>query len=309
VLIGELSAPDLTRALRIPGVHLVTGAFTTHVRASVPGFAAEFAQMYADYPAENPPNIDDARVRIEPASFVRRYVGRRAKTLVNGVQVFGSVPAERAFPVFETSLNWSVALSDVAPMIVHAAVLERDGRALLLPAPSASGKSTLCAALSWRGWRLLSDEMTVFGLDDRRVRPNPRPVSLKNDAIGIVAAFEPKAELSRIYRGTPKGDVAYMRPPPGVVARAKERVLPGLVISPRYSRTDPENVEPLERVKAFELLAGNAVNYSSLLQPGFEILADVVERCPAFRMTYSDLDRAVDIIDRLHRDASGHPAA
>jgi predicted ATPase len=31
---------------------------------------------------------------------------------------------------------------------------------VILPAPPGSGKSTLCAALVTRGWRLLSDELT-----------------------------------------------------------------------------------------------------------------------------------------------------
>jgi HprK-related kinase A len=303
VLIGELSASELAQLLRGPGIHLVTGAFTVHVRAPLTDLAADFAQMYGDFPVDDPPGIDDARIVVGPASFVRRFIAPQARSWIEDTAAFGPVPADRAFTLLETSLNWSVAISDVAPMIMHAAVLERDGRALLLPAPSASGKSTLCAALAWRGWRLLSDEMAVFGLDDGRLRPNPRPVSLKNNAVATIAAFEPRAQMSRIFRGTPKGDVAYMRPPSSAVGRAQERATPGIVVSPRYSTEAPASIERLERVKAFDLLAENSVNYASLLQTGFDILTGIIERCDAYRMTYSNLDRAVDAIDRLHRES------
>ena len=51
-------------------------------------------------------------------------------------------------------------------LLLHAGV-ERDGLALICP-PSWSGKSTLTAALSLRGWRLLSDEFGAF--DPRQAR-------------------------------------------------------------------------------------------------------------------------------------------
>jgi len=107
--------------------------------------------------------------------------------------------------------------------------------------------------------------------------------------------------MSRVYRGTAKGDIAFVRPPADAVARAQERVLPGLVISPRYDKDASEAIERLDRAKAFELLAQNAVNYSSLLQAGFDILTDIIERCDAYRLTYSHLEHAVETIGRLHR--------
>ncbi|MET0164150.1 MAG: HprK-related kinase A [Vicinamibacterales bacterium] len=301
MLIREFSKQELTRRLRETGVHLVTGAFTIHVRASLPQFAAEFAHMYRDYPIDEPPGIDDARLAIEPTLM---SFGQKARSLINGNPAFRPVPADRAYTLFETALNWSVALTDIAPMIMHAAVLERDGRALILPAPSGSGKSTLCAALASRGWRLLSDEMAIFGLDDARLRPNPRPISLKNNAVEVIRAFNPTAEMSRVYRGTPKGDIAFVRPPADAIARAQERVLPGVIVSPRYDKDAAEAIERLDRTKAFDLLAQNAVNYSSLLQAGFDMLTEIVERCDAYRLTYSDLERAVETIGRLHRETA-----
>lgn len=289
--------------MRREGIHLVTGAFTFQVRTSLPQFVDQFVDMYADYPIDDPPAIDDARLRFAAPSWLRRYFAPSVMSWRDDEPMFGAVPARLALTIFESSLNWSIALSDVTPMFLHAAVLERDGRALVLPAPSASGKSTLCAALAWRGWRLLSDEMAIFSFDDGRLRPNPRPVSLKNRAVDVIRAFEPRAHLSRIYRGTPKGDIGFMRPPPEAVARAQEMAIPGLVVNPKYEEGADANVVRLRKIEAFELLTGNAVNYSSMLQTGFEMVTGIVERCGVYRMTYANLDAAVELIDRLHRDS------
>ena len=307
MLIGELSGRDLAKRLRSDGVHLITGAFTTRIRACLPTFVRDFAAMYADYPMDVPPGIDDVRLRIAIPAWPPWFVSPQAQLCVDAGPTFAPVPADRAFTVFETSLNWGAALSDIAPMILHAAVLERDGRGLILPAPTSSGKSTLCAALAWRGWRLLSDEMAIFDLGNGRLRPNPRPVSLKNKAVDVISSFEPRAQMSRIYHGTPKGDIGYMRPPPGAVSRAQETAIPSLVVSPNYREGSTASLARLDLVQGFELLTGTAVNYSSMLKTGFDILTDIAERCGIYRLTYADLDAAIDLIDRLHRDSAQVP--
>ena len=208
-------------------------------------------------------------------------------------------------------MNWSVAISDVGPMFMHAAVVERDGRALLMPADSGSGKSTLSAALAWRGWRLLSDEMAIFSFEKGgRVRPNPRPISLKNNAIGVIAAFEPRARMGRVYSGTPKGDIRFMQAPVEAVGRAQEAAIANLVVTPSYVAGAAARLVALEKVEGFKLLTDHAVNYASMLRTGFDVITDIVERCGIYRLTYSRLDEAIELLDELHRRArSAGPSA
>jgi HprK-related kinase A len=301
VLIGDLPRDALARRLRSDGINLVTGAFTIHVRASLPHFVDEFAEMYARYPIEDPPGIYDARVRLSAGSPIGRITVAKAKVRVNDEVTFGPVPAHRAFTTFESAMNWSIAISDVAPMFMHAAVVERDGRAMLMPADSGSGKSTLSAALAWRGWRLLSDEMAVFCFENGHVRPNPRPISLKNNSIAVIAAFEPRARMSHVYSGTPKGDIGFMQAPAEAVARLDETAVPGLVVAPSYVAGAAARVVALDRAEGFQLLTDNAVNYASMLRTGFEMLTDIVERCGIYRLTYSNLDEAIELLDDLHQ--------
>ena len=298
MLIREISGSTLASRLRVEGIHLVTGAFTIHLHICLPHLVDEFAMMYADYPLEDPPGIDYARVRITTRSLLRRYICPHADAWANGEQPFDPVPAERAYTLLESAFNWVVASDDFAPLLLHSAVLERDGHSLLMPAPTGSGKSTLCAALAWRGWRLLSDEMALFSLEDGCLLANPRPVSLKNKAVEVIAAFEPRACLTRVFRGTPKGDVAYMRAPPGAVARSQETAAPALVIAPAYIADSPTVVKPMTKVEGFRLLTDNAVNYSSLLKTGFDVLTRLVEYCAFYTLTYSNLAEAIELINK-----------
>jgi hypothetical protein len=299
LLIGELPRDCLRRRLKSEGMHLVTGAFTFHLRIELPRLIDDIGEMYERYPIEDPPGIADARLRVAAPSLLHRALGSHAQVWIDGEKPFRAVPAARAYTAFESSLNYSIASIDLAMLLLHAAVLERDGRGLIMPSPSGSGKSTLCAALACRGWRLFSDETALISCEDGRLRPNPRPVSLKNASIGVIADFAPQAHIGAVHHGTPKGDVAYMRAPADAVTRLLETAEPALVVAPVYQAGAATGLRAMEKVEGFRLLADNAVNYSSLLRAGFDTLATTVDRCDFYEITYSDLDGAVERIGAL----------
>jgi len=210
------------------------------------------------------------------------------------------MPLQHAFPMFEWGLNWCVSTRAHRFLIVHAAVLERGGRALIMPAPPGSGKSTLTAALCGRGgWRLLSDELTLIGLDDGLVLPNVRPVSLKNSSIGIIRHYLPNAVLSPPVTDTTKGTVAHMRAPADSVARGDESALPAWVVFPQYAADAPITLEPLAPAATFMELAGNSFNYSVLGERGFHALGRLIDQVQGYRFRYSKLDEALELMSQL----------
>jgi len=76
-----------------------------------------------------------------------------------------------------------MALGQRRYLLLHASVVERDGRALLMTGISGAGKSTLAALLGARGWRLMGDEFALVDPKTGMIHAFPRLVSLKNDAI------------------------------------------------------------------------------------------------------------------------------
>lgn len=300
MLIEDLAEDALARRLRRGGIHLVTGAFTFHLQFDHRPLLRELAAMYGAYRVEDTDTIADASVRLEFPRWWRPMRGARAKVWIDDVRELVAPPGTGAYMAFESALNWSVATSDVAPLLLHAAVLERNGRALILPAPSGSGKSTLCAALACNGWRLFSDEMAIFAPEDWRLRPNPRPVSLKNRSIELIRERFAEAHLSPTITGTPKGAVAYMRAPRGAVARGGESAPASLVVKPEFSAGAALAVRRMGTLESFRLLTDNAVNYTAMLRPGFEAMTALAERAGAYALTYSALDDAIARIGELH---------
>lgn len=306
MLIEDLPAGELGHRLRREGVNLVTGACTFHVRSAIRELAAELATMYGAYPIEEEPCIVDASLRLSMFRAWRRPLQQRVKVWIDDVRPLEALGTDSSYVAFESALNWATALRDVAPLLMHAAVVERDGFAAILPAPAGSGKSTLCAALVCNGWRLFSDEMAIFTDDGKEIAPNPRPISLKNRAIEIMRCRSPDVYIGPVITGTPKGDVAYLRAPRDAVERCRETAPPVLVIRPAYREGELLSIKRLGNVEAFELLTGNAVNYASMLRFGFETMVALVERCGCYELAYSDIYEAIDAVDRLHRQHAGH---
>lgn len=89
-------------------------------------------------------------------------------------QVSGSL----AYEMVVGSIELWVAEHAIDLIFVHAGVVALNGRALLLPGRSFTGKSTLVAELLRAGAEYGSDEYAVID-DDGLVHPYPRPISMR----------------------------------------------------------------------------------------------------------------------------------
>ena len=260
--------------------------------------AQGIAQLYADFPVAPPDTFADFHVRLTQPKNLRRWLQPQVLFLHDGLPPFRPLPLDQAYPMLEWGLNWCISGHAHQYLIIHAAVIERNGCAAILPAPPGSGKSTLCAALIQRGWRLLSDELTLIR-SDGNIAPLARPVSLKNASIEIIRNFEPKAIISRAAHDTAKGTVAHLRPPTESVARAAEIAPPAWIIFPQYSAGASASLCPRPKAQTFMELAHNAFNYTLHGAQGYALLNQVVDSCTCFDFSYSQLDDAVKIFSEL----------
>jgi len=201
--------------------------------------------------------------------------------------------------MFEWVMNWCVSNKAHSYLIIHAAVLERGGRAFILPAPPGSGKSTLCAALVCRGWRLLSDELALVRPADLAMLPLPRPVSLKNASIDVIRAWDPQAVFGPAVPETSKGTIAHMRAPRASVAAALETARPTHIVFPRYEAGAQTRLAPVPKARLFTRVADNAFNYTVLGATGFDTLGRLADACAGFDFGYSSLDEAMAVFDTL----------
>jgi hypothetical protein len=79
------------------------------------------------------------------------------------------------------------ALSDTGILAIHAGVVARDGRAVLIAGRSGRGKTTVVLGLLRRGLDLLSDELALVAPDDRTILPYPRGLHIRRPALDLFA--------------------------------------------------------------------------------------------------------------------------
>ena len=301
--VGDLPPRELARHLADAGLRLRTGPVVSSIQSPLGRVAQSVARHYADYPIEEADGFADFHVRVAPPCSARRWLKAQVLFQFDGALPFRPLPADQAFAMLEWGLNWCVSSHCHQYLIVHAATVERLGCALVLPGPPGSGKSTLCAALISRGWRLLSDELTLLDPVTANVVPLPRPVSLKNASIAAIRQFYPAAELGPPVHDTAKGSVAHLKAPTDSVRRASELARPRWIVLPRYESGASAQLAALSKARAFMRLADQAFNYDVHGRHGFELLAHVVSGSECFELRYGTLDDAVAVIEDAARRA------
>lgn len=297
-LLSSLSRPRLDRLLAGEGLAIVIPPFVVRVRSQIPVVADGLERLYADHPLAPPDGsgFSDFHVAVQPR---RAWFRPLCVFELDGGRPFTPLAQGEAFALFEWGLNWCVTSHCHQWISLHAAVLERGGRAVVLPAPPGAGKSTLCAALMLHGWRLLSDELTLLEPGSGWVVPSPRPVSLKNDSIDVIRDRAPGCVLGPVARDTQKGTVAHLKVPPESLARAGERALPAWVVFPRYERGAALQVQPRTKATTVVELARNSFNQHVHGRTGFDALVRLVDACDCFDLRYSQLDQALAWFDAL----------
>jgi HprK-related kinase A len=255
--------------------------------------------LYADFLVVENPQFADFHVRIGTPRGLRRWYRPYAFFSLDEETPFRPLPLSEAPAMLEWCLNWSIESRAHQYLMIHAAVVERSGAALILPAPPASGKSTLTAALINRGWRLLSDELTLLDPIRGVVIPIARPVGLKNESIDVIRTFVPDAIIGPAALDTVKGTIAYLKPPSDSVKRAGEVALPRWVVFPKFRAGTPVVFSKFPKPNALLRLADSAFNYSEHGLRGFDALVTLIERCGCYEITYGRLDEAIAQLDAL----------
>jgi HprK-related kinase A len=291
---------DLSSGEIIPNrLAIRTGPFVFEIKTTLAELVKEIRLLYAEHEASAEAAFADFHVAIDPARGLRRWILPQIDFSFDGEKPFGPLPREQAAAMLEWGMNWCIHNHAHTWLIIHAAALEKDGRAVILAAPPGSGKSTLCAGLALRGWRLMSDELALVTLDAKSILPLARPISLKNQSIEVVRSYDPSVVLGGAARDTVKGTVALMKPPAESVRRSSEAAKPAWIVFPKWQSGAPARLTPRGKASTFIELGRNAFNYSVLGRRGFDVLASLVDHCGCYDFEYSALDEACAIFAAL----------
>lgn len=295
--VGDLSLVKLQELLCQGSFALQTGELLTRIKSSFTDVARSLHVLYAHHPYEVAPDFSDFHVEVSRPKNIRRWFRPQAEFLIDDDPPFEPLPRDQAPAFFEWGLNWSIAASCHQWFTLHAASLERYGNAVILPAPPGSGKSTLCAALALREWRLLSDELTLISPSTLEASALARPINLKNASIDVMRQFEPSCVWGPETYDTAKGRVTHLRPSASSVERMREKAVPRWIVFPRYVAGSSPQLTSRSKAQTFVHFAENAFNYSTLGATGFDVVSRLVDQCECFDFTYSQLDDALEVFD------------
>jgi HprK-related kinase A len=257
-------------------------------------------RLYAPYP-KPADGLADFTVRLEPERFWRRWL--RPSVAIRGDYILpDAAPLSLAHGLLaaEMGMNLQMALGQKNYLLLHAATVEKDGRALVMTGESGAGKSTLAALLGERGWRLMGDEFALLDMASGRLMPFPRAVSLKNGAIRVMEAEVAAGRFGPLLEDTPKGAIRHMRPNDVAIGRMGEGAMPSLILFPRFG--EAAAVRGVGKAEVFMRLTQASTNYVSLGRQGFEALTRLVETNPALAIDYPDTDTAVGLVEDFWRE-------
>ena len=278
-------------------LELSVGPFTFCIDTNCPIVAENIAATYEDFNKTSlQEQFIDYYISVKRPLTVRRWYKPKVNFYFDGFSPFKPLPYSQAYAMLEWGMNWCVANHAHQFLILHAAAIERNNKAVIMPAPPGSGKSTLCAAMAFSGWRLFSDELALISIDDHQVYPCTRPINLKNESINILKNFVKDAVFSSTAEDTQKGTVALLKPPKASVETMHVPAEPGAVVFPRYEKDSSAELIPMNQLEAFSQLINNCFNYHALGLTGFRAIETLLNRTSCYSLTYSQFEEANQLL-------------
>ena len=295
----DLSQREVASLLRGRGLRLNMGPFVLRLATPLPELVEPIHLLYEHYSFAADTALDDFDVCIKPWGLRQRLTKKEIWFFVDGAPSFSAFERRLALPMLEWLVNWCVFTRPHQYLILHSAVIERNGHAVILPGQPGAGKSTLCAGLSLRGWRLLSDEVALMRPPSVDLIPVPRPIGLKEHSIEVIKQFEPSVVMGPPTPGTRKGTVAHIQVDADSVARGHESAAPRLIVFPTYRPGVGLQLEPFSKARTLLRVGQDAFNYSVLGTTGFETLAALVDASDCYTLLYSDMNAAMETLNDL----------
>lgn len=187
--------------------------------------------------------------------------------------------------------------------LFHASLVAKNRQGILLSGKSGSGKSAVSLALAGGGYRHLSDDEVILNSERSAVYSSAFPSfpKIKKGLFRVFPEFKNSAQGPSYKKDKILVDVTKVYP-----SGAQQKVLPAVLIFPRYSRFAKARIELLNKKQIFKNLIKEEFMYlkpSSYRARGerFNILASLLDQVRVYRLYYSDpyLRQIPSVVDSL----------
>jgi hypothetical protein len=202
------------------------------------------------------------------------------------------------FPHIATLFFIYACDSLVNHLLFHAAVLGKDGTTIMFPGEAGSGKTTIAAALMTHGWQFFSDEIAVLNVESLCVSPLPLPMSIKPGSVGPLSRYYPELFKFTVYQRADGKMVRYLSPSTkNHIETFESSALVNYLVFPIYRQGDGNRLNTLNKFEAMQRLAVTGSSNRDITNQDIKAMIALVERCPCYEIVYSDLPKAVELLE------------
>jgi hypothetical protein len=166
-------------------------------------------------------------------------------------------------------------------LLLHSGAVADGEGALLLPASTGGGKSTLTASLLGQGFRYLSDDRAPVDPVTSRLYPFPKRISLKRGSMTYFPGLEERLADRTVLPASQ--DERFVRPK-DLGATVADPAPVRWIVFPSPDRQGPPRLTRIARAETVEWLAAHTQNMHRYSERGVVLLSRVARDAEAFRL-------------------------
>lgn len=206
----------------------------------------------------------------------------------SALQAIGDLPLSSPLDLCSALTHWAVSMTP-GRYVLHSGGVVRDGKAMLLPGNSHSGKSTLTAGLLARGFALASDEVAAVDMRNDELTSYPRLMSIREDVIeflqlkGLVGTRFTKEGVRFVHPHDLGSQFASTTP----VRR---------IVFPVYDSGAKTKLHEVSSGSALVSLIESSCSQKQYKTEGLDWALGFATRTPCRRLVFSSLEDALDLL-------------
>jgi len=180
--------------------------------------------------------------------------------------------------------------------LIHAGVVAHNDKAIVLPASSGGGKTTLIAGLIKNGFRYLTDEIGVIDPHTLEVYPFLKPLNMKIGSLPLFDNFEPEMELIDKNEMSIEDKIHHVFVKSASVRTINKPVAVGKIVFVQYSPNEKSTLTPISRANAIFEMAKCSFNQFRFKDEGIAILDRLARGCECYELKFNQVGDAVNLL-------------
>ncbi len=211
---------------------------------------------------------------------------------LNGKKIYRPLSSNTIPLLLQEHLIISYYQSKHYLMALHAAAVEIEGKAIVMPGLSGSGKSTLCTVMSGLGYPIFSDEIALID-EEGILNSIPFCMNIKEGSWKFVEEFYPKLNDFITYRRFDGQGVKLLAPK----YFSYKKIQPSVLVFPKFIPNSNTKIVELNSCSTLKMIkdAGYQLDFP-LNEERFELILKYILSKPSFYIEYSNAKEVIDII-------------